>query len=226
MFPPHFQDSNSGHLPTDRHVARCGFSLVELLVVMGIIVLLAVVGSAALRGGSKSTAVGAALDQAAAIVEQAKLEAISMGLGAKLVMDNDPASKERLRRLAVFTGNYDAINDRQDGWKLAGRAHILPEGVHFLSGYSEGWATGQRFDLRNANPQDGASGGACLVLEFDGEGRLISNTAARKVWRQRPHLQTIFWPGGRASSFASMGCRRAFKLPIKCLPRTNHETIP
>lgn len=162
----------------------CAFSLVELLVVIGIITLLAAVGSLALGGGNKGASVGQSVEQAGSVVEQARLEAMTLGLGARLVLDNDPSSEYRLRRLAVLVPNYDETTGQQSGWILKDRPVILPEGVFFLAGYSSGWTSGQSYDLRLSDPQNGNSGGACLVLDFDGEGRLDANGAARMVFAQ------------------------------------------
>jgi hypothetical protein len=64
---------------------------------------------------------------------------------------------------------------------MAGRPVVLPENVYLLREYSGGLESGN-FEFSGAGGQDGASGNACLVVDFDGRGLLQSPTGARLVF--------------------------------------------
>jgi len=172
----------STSIGTSRERRYGGFSLIELLAVISIIAVLAVVVVFGLQGGGRGFTVGQAVDQAASVVEQARMEAMSLRLGAKLIIDNDSGSDDRLRRMAVLKPHVNPSDGQQDGWRLGTRPLALPDGVYLLENYSGGFIENERYDFRSGDTQDGTSGIRCLVLEFDRAGRLVGSEGARMVF--------------------------------------------
>lgn len=148
-----------------------GFSLVELLLVMGIIAALATFSVIGYNSIGRSRSAASAADLAASMALAARLEAMSHGLGAKLVVDNGSNPETRLQRMAIFRAEgSDPLNP---SWIMAGRPMRLPEGIFFLT---EAVAPG--YGSTNAGQPDevlslpGAPNTPCIVYNFNGSGHV------------------------------------------------------
>jgi prepilin-type N-terminal cleavage/methylation domain-containing protein len=161
-----------------------GFSLVEILTVIAIMVLISSVGFLSMNSGS-GTKVSAAADQAAGLMQRARSEAITLGLGAKVVIDNGSDPKTQLRRMAIFTAVEGANPGDISGWALADKPMFLPAGVYLLPDYSEGFVMAQ-YDFQSVAPQDGSSGIDCMEIAFDGQGELADANVVRLVFSKAP----------------------------------------
>ena len=184
-------------LSNPRYRGLRGFTLVEFLAVMVIVALLVGLSMMVFSsiGPSKSTQ-GAAATMAS-LMQQARTEAMTYGLGAALVIDNQPGSAERFRRAAVVRIEPARTAGGVPEWRLTARATVLPEGIYFLPDdlpekpggvvFSRGTKDvlrdpGQPVSSVATIPAvfdfPGSPGTPCLVYEFDGTGRLIPAPAA------------------------------------------------
>ena len=154
-----------------RHLPQAGFSMVELLVVIALIVLLSALGTVAFNSIGKGGSVRGAVDAASSLALGARFEAMSHGLGAELAVDNGTNPETKLRRFAIFRVEPNATNSTISVTNLAGRPTMLPKGVYFLTpeispgGYSAGYTSG-------SNIFSGTTPTPTLVFRFDGAGHL------------------------------------------------------
>ena len=112
-------------LPFPRH--RRGFTLFELLVVIGLIAALSLVLLGGLGGGGKSAALQSAQAVLANLVSAARTKAQADGGGTRLLINIDPANTADPSRFL----RYIAIQTQVAGvWQSATVVDIyLPEGV-------------------------------------------------------------------------------------------------
>ena len=143
-----------------------GFSLLELLVVMAIIVILCGMGVMAFNAIGRGGSVRGAVDVGTSLATAARIEAMSHGLGAELVIDNGTNAETKWRRLAVFRIEPDPSNATNTLTNLAGRPTLLPNGVFFLTNYASGYTTNTTHTL------SGSQTTPTLVFKFNGVGHL------------------------------------------------------
>jgi len=117
-----------------------GFTLLELLVVVGLIAVFAVVIGTGSSGGGKSAALGAAQVTVANAMVATRMRAVSSGHAARLLVNSDVTSPERfLRQLVV-----QEFNPATGFWaskmelSLPEGAYILPQQNKTPSGLLEG----------------------------------------------------------------------------------------
>jgi len=161
--------------------SRSGFSLVELLTVLGIISALAVVGLIAARGISSGASVKGAVSTVSSLTLAAREEAKTLGLGSRLVIDaNSSDPLHYFRRITVLEAeevDRDGVPNSGDefiGWTYSTKPTLLPEGVYFYEDYSSGYGT-MNFDFDDLSPQDGTLGGEVIYYEFNRNGRFVNN---------------------------------------------------
>lgn len=143
---------------------KAGFSLVELLAVMGILVIL----SALLVPRFRAVSPSGATREVMGIFATARERARSMGLPVRVVFCTDPAAGDRyLTSVAILVDN-DGSSATQD-WRLGERIESLPAGTLFWEQYSNTTNT-MKFDFNSKAVQNGNVGSSCVFVEFDGLG--------------------------------------------------------
>lgn len=140
-----------------------------VVAVVGVLSSLALVG---FNGVSRGSGVRGASDLAASLALSARVEAMSLGRGALLVVDDSLRDDRKLQRLAVMRGVE--AEDGSKSWEIAGSPLALPRGVFFLPEYSNGWI---RMNLPGF---PGAASTPVYAFEFDGSGRMVN--AGRMVF--------------------------------------------
>lgn len=162
----------SGFMTKSLKTPNQGFSLTELLVVIAIITTLTGVSMVAFKNIGGGQGVSGAVDIAASLTMNARLESTEFRRGALLVIDNyyDASQPETyLRRMAILQG---VEADGETEWQLTSKPIFLPKNVFLLTDYSDGFRTDQSFDFQTREPQDGSAGSPVMYLEFDGSGHL------------------------------------------------------
>jgi len=173
-------DYNGGE--RDRHTLHPslrpnGFSLIEILTVLVIITVLAVIGLVAVGSISKGNSVKGAVSTISSLAQAARTEAMTRGLGSRLVIDavydaNHP--KRFLRRFTVLDASDPdnwADPDTPE-WTYSTKPTLLPDGIYFSTAYSSGYDT-MSFDFNDLTSQVGSSGSDVFFYEFNGNGRLV-----------------------------------------------------
>lgn len=141
------------------------FSLVEMLVVIGIIALLAVVGATMLGGtAARGTSVQGAVETGVGMVDLARRSAMASQRDSRIVINNDPQSEGYLRQMVV------AVAQDLTGtvWEMVSRPRTLPNSTFLLPDSLTGMNSGS-FDFRSGTF---GVGGPALILEFDVVGNL------------------------------------------------------
>jgi len=178
-----------------------GFTLLEVLVVCGLIGLLAGALGLALREGNPALALQGGQGVVASLVAAARSQAVLHQRRTTLAIDADPASEGFLRHIfpvlerSVPGSGWDALDD---GVVLPPGVFVVPpgelsSGVTFLGGGA--WTEATRSSLAAAavgsvTDATGNAAGACLLLipsleaipvRSDGPGSQIVLTAGRRV---------------------------------------------
>lgn len=146
------------HAP--RHSA---FTLVELLVVLGIMALMAGGLGLALQDGSPAVALESAQGTVASLVTAARGQAALSQRRTRLVVNADPADERFLRGILVAVES--APNSGQ--WRVAADGALLPRGIYVVpgsaglagtvfnagAGTAGGWPDGRRSSLVMVPPE-------------------------------------------------------------------------
>jgi len=112
-----------------RGAPRAAFTLVELLVVIGLIVLLAGGIGVALSGGNKSTALQSAQGSLASALSMARAQAALTGYDAAVAVNTGATSTNSDRYLRYYVV---IVKDSTGAWNTTGEGEYLPSGVYFV----------------------------------------------------------------------------------------------
>ncbi len=188
-----------------------GFSLVELLVVISIMVLLLGVGSIGLLQNNSGKGLNSSLATVESLLSSARNLAVAKETNARLIINDDPSDVENYRRQMVVVYEDPDPTVAAGTWVRASRPTRLASGTFVESGLSVttmtgigtlGTDTGMTF-TRNVvancvyvefnqvgvcKQQTATNAGATLVLvngRFNGTNIVVSNNekAALAIWR-------------------------------------------
>jgi len=164
----------SGPLP----VRRRGFTLIEVLVVVGLIVLLAGALGLALRGGEGGSGLIAAERAVAGLFQGARAQAVLLGTEARVIIADDVSDPDRYMRTLALV--YLSTDPAKPGvWLSNGEAVTLPPGLYVIPANYSGTAPvrssadGQGMGFVEGFPfrESTASGGsAWLSFAYDAQG--------------------------------------------------------
>jgi len=151
-----------------------GFTLFELLIVMGVIAFLAAVGVSSFAAIGKGRALQSAQSELHAFLRVARGQAILEGTEARLLVNYDASDPERFLR---FYGVAVRSRENPDQWRAAGCGAHLPDGVYvvpqdhdavtFVNWPAQGGAD-VKSDYRASNGDAADSG--VMKLEFPANG--------------------------------------------------------
>ena len=158
-----------------------GFTLVELLSVLGIIAVITAIGAGVLRVRTGNPADAAQI--VAAEISAAQADAMATGLPARVILNVDTsAGAKYLRYVTTLVEDPALTTSTTKWWKLSGRGNSLPAGTLFLNdaNYSTPNVTTDaytmRYDLTNSQKsQDGTTGLLYIYIEFDPTGQTAQN---------------------------------------------------
>lgn len=108
------------------HRMAAGFTLFELLAVVGLMAAVVAIGVAGLRGGGPGAARDGAVALLASRLAEARLLATSRGEPARLMIQADPGQPERFLRYVVVATPVDGV------WRPTDGGSFLPPGVIVL----------------------------------------------------------------------------------------------
>jgi len=148
------------------------FSLLELLVVIAIVGILSSVAVISFTDIGRAASGRGAADLAASMALSARVEAMSHGHGALLVIDDSNDPQRKYQRMAVFR-----FTNAEGPPVLAGRVTPLPRGTFFLPGYS----TWNALVATNLDVP-GKPGTSFRAIRYNGSGHLVEPQTVRMVF--------------------------------------------
>lgn len=167
-----------------------GFTLVELIVVITIMVAMMALASNMLRGGGRSQGLQSAVEMVDGLVQEARLDAMGKGSWSRLIVVSTPHDPDRnMRSLGVMSKNT-----RTNKWQLVNRLQTLPSGFYISpqhstllesSGTSKTGKISRGFASRDGQDTVNLPGMGLTdiyFIEFDEEGRMAQpNVPTRLV---------------------------------------------
>lgn len=157
------------------------FTLIEMIVVIGIITVLMTIGSFGLKNFTKASGVGVAVPLAEGVFAQARALAMEKGTDARVLIhadNNTTNSLNRERNLRYMVVQYleddkDTPDPTDDVWTTASRGVSLPEGVYYSPALS-GQGAAPNVDVAPVNPTlPGAVASVCRYYTFNSQGIIV-----------------------------------------------------
>lgn len=109
---------------------RHAFTLIEVLVVMGLVAMFVGILGVAWRGDSPSLALESAQQTVASLLAAARGEAVLRQNRATLVVTADPGDECFLRRISIVVETAPGSGH----WRMTGEGMLLPRGVYLVPG--------------------------------------------------------------------------------------------
>ncbi len=134
---------------------NAGFTLLELLVVVGLIAALSVILLGGLAGGGKSAVLHSAQASVANLVTAARIKALANGQSVRIAIHIDPGSKAEPSRFLRYLALQTQV---AGGWQTTADA-ALPDGIYILPGNFSAVPAGL-FGANAATPWRKADGSA------------------------------------------------------------------
>ncbi|MGB0460404.1 MAG: pilus assembly FimT family protein [Opitutales bacterium] len=166
---------------------RAGFTLVELLVVISIILIASTILFTAGSGG-KGVSLSSSQRIVAGIVKGARAQAVLKGAETRIIIYNDLAGDpDKYRRyFGIVYWGTDSNGD--SGWLAANKGTLLPEGIYFDPEISKGYTTGSTMQLDyprirvgdNTDRTNGGGGEAYFYYTFEDNG--VLGTEFANAW--------------------------------------------
>lgn len=158
--------------------SRGGFTLLELLVVIGIIGLMLAIAAGISRNMSGNR-VSSASAQAEALFDEARAIAVGGGRFSRVLIDvNDANSETYLRRIAIVAQILDKNGlPMPDQWEMTGSVLTLPTFVYVSKAFSRKDFFGGTNALDEMRLTGGAYEGTYAYYEFNSEGICSSGVA-------------------------------------------------
>ncbi len=166
-----------------------GFTLVELIVVITIMVAMMALAANMLRGGGKGQGLQSAVEMVDGLLKEAQLEAMGKGTWARLIVISTPDDPDsNMRTLAILTKSN---KKSRKAWDRAGELYTLPTGFYISPQYSTALdaATGKKpkrdsfagIECQDTTEIRGLGSLDYYFIEFDEEGRMSLPGAATRL---------------------------------------------
>ena len=158
-----------------------GFTLLELLVVIGIIAATAFFLFRGLTGGGRSAALQSSQATLANLVTSARTKAAATGRKVRLLVNNDPGEPERYLRFVVLQVGAQA-GSSPSGWETV-QAVFLPPGAYVVPGVLTGLVADPSQWKRISDATDDldsdlfANQSLAYVFEGDGNAQIWTGVA-------------------------------------------------
>ena len=168
---------HSGMAPRCSSPGSKGFTLVELIVVITIMVAMMALAASMLRGGGRGQGLQAAVEMVDGMVQEARLDAMGKGTWSRLIIVSTPDDEARnMRTLGVMSKNT-----RTGKWHLVNRLQTLLEGAKKARGEK---STARDFASRDGQDTVNLPGNRMTdiyFIEFDEEGRMSQPNAPTRL---------------------------------------------
>lgn len=166
--------SKKTHKPSfETSITAGGFSLVELLAVIVIMVLLMTMGSMGIRSLTSGKGTSTGLANTESLFAEARSTAIGKGVTTRVLIDARDVSETGtyLRKIVIATKEPREANDETDTWAITSRGYTLPDGVFFSKVLSRKSTTSsdplEADDLQFVKESDN---GKYISYEFNNQG--------------------------------------------------------
>jgi len=190
-----------------------GFTLLELLIVVGLIAGLSLVLFIGLQGGGKTAALQSAQATVANLVTAARLKSTATGRHCRVLVGNDPAAAGRyLRCLVLQQARQPGANPAQ--WEslqtvfLPAGTYVVPTGLSVPAGLVSDPAQWHRVSDPGAELVSGVFQNQALVYALEGD-------ATTSQW-----TGVCFTPNGTLTSLAGGPPPRGLLVVATGIPRT------